>query len=308
MISGQVVTNESNIITASPITARVIIQDSNNIVLNVSGLKVINNGENDDAISIPTYYLGENMKFSFTPYLLNNDYIYYAIRFRMIDSITNEEKVMEDSWDVGDYDLKELTYNQNPSVSTRTAKQYTISLDINKNEYIGQWKVHIRCWSQNGMISNTSVYCFNIAPSEKEIFPKQIPQIIINKLSGSTLFAHWDASNFPNNPDNIWKSQVNNYLLPNSTTSSSYLTIEQDMTVYGVNNVMNGFLETTTYKCLRLYSEAYAIANITHDKLQNHKDEKILQKGFTISLCFKSDIHPSNINTILKHKEIVKPF
>lgn len=300
-ISGQVVTKESNIITASPITARVIIQDSNNIVLNVSGLKAINN---DDVSSIPTYYLGENMKFAFTPYLLNNDIIYYAIRFKMVDSITNEENVMEGISDIGDYDLEELTYNQNPYVYTRTAKQFAIFFDINKNEYIGQWKVYIKCWSQNGMVHNESIYCFNIAPSEKEIFPKQIPHIISN-LSGSTLFAHWDESNFPNNSnrDNIWKSKVTNYLLPNSTTSSPYLTIEQNMTIYGVNNVMNGFFQSP-YKCLRLYSEAYAIANIKHDNLQKHNDEKILQNGFTISLCFKSDIHPSNINTIFQWGEL----
>ena len=302
-IFGQANTKDGTAITASPITSRVIIQDSANIVLSVNGLAV------DGSNEVPIYYLGENIVYNMKCYLQDVSLFYYAIRYKMIDPNTSEEKTMEGIEDVGVYELGEQSYTVNPQMGAGTIVQQNIYLGLTKTDYVGDWKVYVKCWAQGGAISSETIYRFEIQPNKKGIFPKQIPHLS-NEGIGSTLLAFWDESNFPANTQQAqtWTSTVKDYASPFWTVGSDLAEVTNTMEIYNVNNEANGFIKTQyNEKYLRLYNRAYAIAKLNIDLLLNDKSEfkdDAFKYGFTISLCFKSDIHPSNDNVVMQWGEL----
>lgn len=295
-IEVQTVTSEGTVIEATPIYTTIMIQGSNQIVINLSSLTT-EDAFNEDKDSGSEFAVGGNINFGFTPYLIDNITTYYAIRLEYYiegGSTENVKKIdIAGFYDLYDYENSiAKVYNNNPFCST--GKLQTVSYNIpNDEQYVGEWLVKVKCWSSTGLIENSVIGKCRIIPSNTDIFPTQIPIRGNISIVGNTQYAYWDVTNIPANDSKskTWVSDIVNYLSPEVTNEEDTTSVRTVMNVYNTNGEENGFLNSPSMR-LRLSSEAYA-------KIETDINNSwVTRDGFTISLTFKSDFHPYNDRTI----------
>ena len=294
-IEVQTTTSEGTPINSSPVYTNIMIQGSNKIVINLQSLTTDEEYDaNKDKGS--EFATGGNITFGFTPYLIDNLVIYYAVQLESAMSSSNNAKIdIAGYYDLIDQETGEnKLYSDNQSMTTGTLK--TISWNVPEDEnLIGEWLVKVKCWSSTGKISSEKIGKCRIINSSVDIFPTQIPIRGNASEVGNTQYAYWDLTNMPanNSVSKTWKSEVYNYLPPSYTneeedTISSSTTME----IFNTNGEENGFKYSPSM-FLRLSSEAYA-------KIPTNLDESWVNKdGFTISLTFKTDFHPYNDRTVM---------
>ena len=295
-IEVQTVTSEGTVINATPIYTTIMIQGSNQIVINLSSLTT-EDAFNADKDSGSEFAVGGNINFGFTPYLIDNITTYYAIRLEYYvegGSTENVKKIdIAGFYDLYDYENGiPKVYTDNPTCST--GKLRSVSYNIpNDEQYVGEWLVRIKCWSSSGLIENSVIGKCRIIPSNTEVFPTQIPIRGNISIVGNTQYAYWDVTNIPANDSKskTWVSDIVNYLPPEATNEEDTTSVKTVMEVYNTNGDENGFLNSPSMR-LRLSSESYA-------KIETDINNTwVTRDGFTISLTFKSDFHPYNDRTI----------
>lgn len=288
-IEVQTTTSEGTPINGAPIYTTISIIGSNEIVINLQSIT----SENDYDADVPNgseFAAGGNLNFGFTPYLIDNLTIYYAVQLQSADN----EDIKEDI--AGYFDLYDYENNEEKKYSDNltmlTGKLKTISWYIpNDGRFIGEWLVKVKCWSSTGLISKEAIGKCRINNANTEVFPPQIPTRGNFTTGGNTQYAYWDITSMESNPKSkTWKSEIFTYLPPGSSEESDVVSVNTIMNIYGTNGEQNGFL--TSPNRLRLSSEAYATIDTDINETWYEQD------GFTISLTFQSDLHPYNDRTI----------
>jgi hypothetical protein len=294
----QASTSDGTPINGSPIFTKIMIQGSNKIVINLQDLTTVEDYDANNETG-SEFATGGNITFAFTPYLIDNLTMYYAVQLK---SATNYLNIIDIAgyYDLIDHNTGEpKLYTDNQSMST--GKLQTISWNIPNNEsFIGEWLVQVKCWSSTGLIVNEKIGKCRIINANFNTFPTQIPIRSNNSTNGNTQYAFWDLSNIPSNnsTSKVWTSRINNYLPHNYTDENTETTsVTTVMNIHNTNGKESGFNYAPSMY-LRLSSEAYATIDDGFDKSWADKD------GFTISLTFKTDFHPYNDRTVFLLGEI----
>ena len=289
-IKCQTTTSDGTVVNGESISTRILIQGTDSLVINVQGIRE----SGDTNTELTNFTAGGNCIFSFTPYLLNNNKTYYAIRLQKKDGTyaINYAGFI----DLLDENGIEKLYSDNPYMDTGSMK--TVSYFIpNQESYLGEWAIIIKCWSQNGKVVKQIICECEFVANNVSVFYKQIPKRNENvDENGNTLFAAWDNENFPSSHSNQWVSHIVNYVAP-SRQEIIDGGVERQMNIYNTNGIENGLLFIPNYR-LRLANEAYATINLGLTK--DERGEICQNNGFTVSLVFKSDEHPYNNRTIFQ--------
>jgi hypothetical protein len=238
-----------------------MIQGSNKIVINLQDLTTVEDYDANNETG-SEFATGGNITFAFTPYLIDNLTMYYAVQLK---SATNSLNIIDIAgyYDLIDHNTGEpKLYTDNQSMST--GKLQTISWNIPNNEsFIGEWLVQVKCWSSTGLIVNEKIGKCRIINANFNTFPTQIPIRGNNSTNGNTQYAFWDLSNIPSNnsTSKVWTSRINNYLPHNYTDENTETTsVTTVMNIHNTNGKESGFNYAPSMY-LRLSSEAYATIN-----------------------------------------------
>lgn len=258
-------------ISSETVTNKVVVEDGTSLVVLVDG---ITTKEEVEAGAKPTEFpRGGNISFSFTPYLSGISIIYYAVRMKR-GNITR---------DIGYFEpTAEHPFNENQYV--QRGKQQIFSWAIAQNDdYLGDWQITLRCWSEKGSpMTDTELEC-NVVKSAQSLIADQNPK--------NTRYASWNIRNeFPQAPTaSAWMSREDNYIFPGTVDP---VVVQTNMNVYNTNGVLSGFLTDNGQSKLRLSGESYAIIDLqpfNYDITDNNNWSKL---GFTFSVTFKTDLHP----------------
>ena len=288
-INGQVTTQNGTRIEAEPITANVLIQGSDKIVITFSELPTV---EEFDAGNEKEVSSSGNLSFGFTPFFISTvSSVYYAIKL----SNGGFSKAVAGYFDLVDADGNTVEYNKNPFTSIGAIK--SISTDLGDDFLGDRILVEVRCWSADGLIVETATGACKVVASNSNEFKTQVPIRGLKSTVGNAMYASWgnkEFSNVSSSDVSVVKSQIATYL-PVGNDDENIVPSVVPMNVFGTNSQENGFkLEHGSSSFLRLSNEAYATVNIT-DPTFNHW---VSNDGFTISVTFKSDFHPYNNRTI----------
>lgn len=264
-------------ITSETVTNKVVVEDGTSLVVLVDGITT--KAEVESGIKPTEFPQGGNISFSFTPYLSGISIIYYAVRMKRGNIVR----------DIGYFEpTEEHPFNDNQYV--QRGKQQIFSWAVAQNDdYLGDWIITLRCWSEKGSpMTDTELEC-NVVKSAQSLIADQNPR--------NVRYASWNIRNeFPQSPtSSTWTSQEDNYIAPG--TVDPEVVISQ-MNVYNTNGVLSGFLTENGQSKLRLSGESYGIIDIqpfNYDISDNNNWSKL---GFTFSVTFKTDLHPFTDRTV----------
>lgn len=270
---------DEKIITSKTISNKVVVEDGESLVVLIEGITTkeeVNAGES------PTKYVqGGNISFAFTPYLSNVNIIYYALRLKRGNIIR----------DVGIFDPipGESNFYDNKYVQKGVQQIFSWGISTDE-EYLGSWDVTLRCWSEKGNpVLDSNLQC-EVIPSSQSTIPDQNPN--------NSRYARWNIKQdtFPQNSSaKVWTSHENNFILPGTLDP---ITVNTDLNVYNTNGVLSGFLIDKGQSFLRLSGEAYGIINYQPFIADIEDNENWSKLGFTLSVTFKTDIHPFSDRTV----------
>lgn len=271
-------TVDTGIVKSNVTTNRVIIEDGVNLVVLIDG---ITTNEDINMGYEPTLFAQDgNVSFSFTPYLAGVSIVYYALRLTN-GSITKDVGIFEPT-------------NENPITSnqyTQRGSQQIFSWSIpQESDYIGDWTITLRCWSEKGSPMVDTVLKCRIEKAGQALLEDQNP-------NGSR-FANWDIklSTFPQNPvEKVWNSIEREYKNPGSLTP---VVNTSKMNVYNTNGTFSGFLVENGQNKLRLAGEAYAVIDVSPFSGIVDTSDNWGTTGFSFSFTFKTDKHPFSDRTV----------
>ena len=268
---------DGKVIISDTITNKVVVEDGTSLVVLVDGIttkdEVLGGAERTE------FPQGGNISFSFTPYLSGVSIIYYAVRLQRGNIIR----------DVGYFEpTEEHPFNENQYV--QRGKQQIFSWSIASNDdYLGDWDITLRCWSEKGSpITDTFLAC-KAVKSAQSLIAEQNPR--------NTRYASWNIKNeFPQSPTaNIWMSEEANYIPPGTVDP---IVVQTQLDVYNTNGALSGFLSENGQSKLRLSGEAYGIIELQPYKDDIAENSNWSKLGFTFSLTYKTDIHPFPDRTV----------
>lgn len=258
----------------------IFIVSTDNIVVTFNGV-CSENDYNEDNNNISEYATNGSLKFSFTPYLKNENNLYYAVRLKSFDG-TKIIKIK------GDETFSDEQYNLNNYCTPGTS--VAINEYLNNDSYIGEWYIEVKCWKSNGSIPKIARAVCHIVKGVNVAFDMQIPKRSQNSIEGDTCYANWDINNLPK--EGNWVSEIENYLKPGAFNINESERVIMEIVPHNINGNENGFIDGE--RCLRLTNKAYATVDINNETITNWLN----QDGFTLSITFKSDFHPYNNRTI----------
>lgn len=282
-INGQVTTSNGLRVEAEEITASVLIQGSEKIVITLSELPTKEEFEKLDKDKRKQVSSSGNLSFGFTPFFKSNvSSVYYAIKL----SNGNVSKQV-----AGDFDAE---YNKNPFTTIGALKSITTDLG---DKFVGdEVLVEIKCWSADGLVSETITGACKVVVANTNEYKTQVPIRGLKSSVGNTMYAFWGNTEFNNvsRPDvSSVTSLIENYS-PVGSPDGELSRSEVTMNINGINGEVNGFKsEKGSSSYLRLSNEAYATVDISEGI-----SKWLSNDGFTISVTFKSDYHPYNDRTI----------
>ena len=288
-ITGQLTTHNGTRIDADEVTANVLIQGSDKIVIILSEIPTLEEFENGTEKEFSS---NGNLIFGFTPFLSSNvSSVYYAVKI----SLGAYTKPVAGYFDLMDEDGTPVEYNKNPFTSIGSVKTIATALG---DDFIGdKILVEVRCWSADGLISETVTGACRVVASTTNEFKTQIPIRGLKSTVGNSLYASFGNSQFngvSSSDANVTVSNISAYL-PVGNSEEDLVPSRVPMDIYGTNGEENGFMtEKGSSSFLRLSNDAYALVNIT----DNTFNQWVSNDGFTISVTFKSDFHPYNDRTI----------
>ena len=268
---------DGKVIISDTITNKVVVEDGTSLVVLVDGIttkdEVLGGAERTE------FPQGGNISFSFTPYLSGVSIIYYAVRLQRGNIIR----------DVGYFEpTEEHPFNENQYVQRGKQQIFSWSIASN-NDYLGDWDITLRCWSEKGSpITDTFLAC-KAVKSAQSLIAEQNPR--------NTRYASWNIKNeFPQSPTaNIWMSEEANYI-PLGTVDP--IVVQTQLDIYNTNGALSGFLSENGQFKLRLSGEAYGIIELQPYKDDIAENSNWSKLGFTFSLTYKTDIHPFPDRTV----------
>lgn len=277
-ISAQATTSvDTQIIQSDTVTNKVVVEDGETLVVLIDGITT--QADIEAGIEPTEFAQSGNISFSFTPYLAGVSIIYYALRIQRGTLIT----------DIGTFDADETNFNSNNYVLRGKAQVFSWSIPQEEN-YLGDYIITLRCWSEKGSpITDTVLRC-NVIAADQSLIPTQNPN--------STMYAQWNIkqATFPQETAaKVWPSVVPNFIMPGQQEEQSVTT---NLNVYDTNGILSGFLNENGQSKLRLSGEAYAVVDLQPFAAATSTNDNWSRLGFTLSTTFKSDLHPYNDRTV----------
>ena len=257
------------------VTNRTVVEDGVNLVVLVEG--ITSKAEVDEGVEKTKFSQGGNISFAFTPYLAGVSLIYYAVRLEHNGTIR----------DIGYFD----TGNYNDNQYVQRGKQQVFSWAIpTEGDILGDWNITLRCWSEKGdPITDVELIC-QIVASSQSLIPDQNPN--------NSMYAAWHIrqESFPQTPTaRQWTSNVPKFTPPGSLEPVGAVT---NLEVYNTNGALSGFLTQDGQSILRISGEAYGIIDIQPFKDNSTELTNWSRQGFSMSVTFKTDVHPFTNRTI----------
>lgn len=290
-INGQVTTSNGLRIEAEEVTASVLIQGSDKIVITLSELPTKEEFEKLDENEKKQVSSSGNLSFGFTPFFTSNvSSVYYAIKL----SNGSASKRVAGYFDLINDNGEKVEYNKNPFTTIGALKSITTDLG---DAFVGnEVLVEIKCWSADGLIVETVTGACKVVVANTNEYKTQVPIRGLKSSIGNTMYAFWGNTEFNNvsSPDaSSVTSLIENYS-PVGGADGELSRSKVIMYVNGINGEVNGFKsEKGSSSYLRLSNEAYATVGISEGIRKWLSND-----GFTISVTFKSDYHPYNDRTI----------
>lgn len=262
-------------VQSDKITNRVVVEDGVNLVVLVEG--ITSKAEVDEGVEKTKFSQGGNISFAFTPYLAGVSLIYYAVRLEHNGTIR----------DIGYFD----TGNYNDNQYVQRGKQQVFSWAIpTEGDILGDWNITLRCWSEKGNpITDVELIC-QIVASSQSLIPDQNPN--------NSMYAAWHIrqESFPQIPTaRQWTSNVPKFTPPGSLEPVGAVT---NLKVYNTNGALSGFLTQDGQSMLRISGEAYGIIDIQPFKDNSTELTNWSRQGFSMSVTFKTDVHPFTNRTV----------
>lgn len=302
--SVQIGEGEPKVIESERVITQVTVTSPNTVVIQTSGIQTEVEQKIGETIVNPRTVvpIGGAIQFTFNP-LIGSGLVYYAIHGRKSGSDIENLFVGTVFDSTGGADFK-----SNPSTGANNPQYVSINLPKAKsNILLGKWDLTLRCWSEgsNGATGGWTdqLLYVNVTEASTDLLSKGLH-------SEYTKIASWTRDNeFPAmTTDTIWSSQEQVYLDPVQNTGGPTTLESFEIVASGTNGSISGYMSGVvagdeTYPAanrLRLYGEAYAkIPKLTAGRLWgNYCGNSGTDKGFTVSVTFKSDYHPNPEKTI----------
>lgn len=264
-------------ITSDKVTNKVVVEDGTSLVVLVDGITT--KEEVTAGTPATEFPQGGNISFSFTPYLSGISIIYYAVRMKRGNIVR----------DIGTFEPDaENPFNENQYV--QRGKQQIFSWAVAQNDdYLGDWDITLRCWSEKGSpMTDTQLAC---------VVVKSAQSLIADQNPRNTRYASWSIKNeFPTAPTaTTWISKELNYISPGTTDP---IVVNTPLNVYNTNGELSGFLSSNGQTKLRLSGESYGIVDLQPFKDEISDNNNWSRLGFTFSVTLKTDLHPFSDRTI----------
>mgnify|MGYP003186956801 CR=1 FL=1 len=264
-------------ITSDKVTNKVVVEDGTSLVVLVDGITT--KEEVTAGTPATEFPQGGNISFSFTPYLSGISIIYYAVRMKRGNIVR----------DIGTFEPDaENPFNENQYV--QRGKQQIFSWAVAQNDdYLGDWDITLRCWSEKGSpMTDTQLAC---------VVVKSAQSLIADQNPRNTRYASWSIKNeFPTAPTaTTWMSKELNYISPGTTDP---IVVNTPLNVYNTNGELSGFLSSNGQTKLRLSGESYGIVDLQPFKDEISDNNNWSRLGFTFSVTLKTDLHPFSDRTI----------
>lgn len=257
------------------VTNRTVVEDGINLVVLVEG--ITSKAEVDEGVEKTKFSQGGNISFAFTPYLAGVSLIYYAVRLEHNGTVR----------DIGYFD----TGNYNDNQYVQRGKQQVFSWAIpTEGDILGDWNITLRCWSEKGNpITDVELIC-QVVASSQSLIPDQNPN--------DSMYAAWHIrqESFPQTPTvRQWTSSVPKFTPPGSLEPVGAVT---NLEVYNTNGALSGFLTQDGQSMLRISGEAYGIIDVQPFKDNATELTNWSRQGFSMSVTFKTDVHPFTNRTV----------
>ena len=257
------------------VTNRTVVEDGINLVVLVEG--ITSKAEVDEGVEKTKFSQGGNISFAFTPYLAGVSLIYYAVRLEHNGTVR----------DIGYFD----TGNYNDNQYVQRGKQQVFSWAIpTEGDILGDWNITLRCWSEKGdPITDVELIC-QVVASSQSLIPDQNPN--------DSMYAAWHIrqESFPQIPTaRQWTSSVPKFTPPGSLEPVGAVT---NLEVYNTNGALSGFLTQDGQSMLRISGEAYGIIDVQPFKDNATELTNWSRQGFSMSVTFKTDVHPFTNRTV----------
>ena len=275
-IQAQAFTDMSgSIVQSDVVTNRTVVEDGINLVVLVEG--ITSKAEVDEGVEKTKFSQGGNISFAFTPYLAGVSLIYYAVRLEHNGTVR----------DIGYFD----TGNYNDNQYVQRDKQQVFSWAIpTEEDILGDWNITLRCWSEKGdPITDVELIC-QVVASSQSLIPNQNPN--------DSMYAAWHIrqESFPQTPTaRQWTSSVPKFTPPGSLEPVGAVT---NLEVYNTNGALSGFLTQDGQSMLRISGEAYGIIDVQPFKDNATELTNWSRQGFSMSVTFKTDVHPFTNRTV----------
>lgn len=156
------------------------------------------------------------------------------------------------------------------------------------------WVITVRGWVESTKYYD-SIAMTDFIEGNSEKFATQIPDRDVS-VGKDTLFAQWGCVNIPvSEKETVWNSYTEQY----SYINKIYEGIPSvPMHIYDTNGVVNGFFnEPLPY--LRFQNSAYGKIDISKYSQEIDSLTRFGNGGFSISMTFRSDVHPFSNRTIM---------
>lgn len=292
-------------ITSPSIVKTISIADANALVVQCASdyLTLVNNLPSGDHTEeeVPNK-LTQTDSLTMSIKVLDNLFSTFKVAYRFIAD--DQRTVLFEKGDVSD-PISEL----NDTLTTGTGKTPSFHLSSlqkpgESSSYVGLYYLEVYVWALEEIVNRRQVktYLGYVGKSEFiEVFDYSPNNRVICQYNT------W--RNFPSNwGAKVWaaKKDDGGSLFTGVSGGDSFIDAKT-MNIYDTNSVTSGFLNSedswvNKVPCLRLSGGAYAVIPFQpFKKASNETNQTVLTSslGFTISITFKSDKHPSNSGTIL---------
>lgn len=235
--------------------------------------------------------------------VLDNLYTTFKVAYRLI---AEDQKTV--LFELGD--VSEPLSETNGTLTSGTGQNATFHLSSLKkpgetNSYVGLYYLEVYVWAVENLIDRRSVktYLGYVGKSEFiEVFdycPNN--RVVCQYNTWKNFPANWGIKNWAAKRDDAGP------LFTGIGGTGDSFANAKVMNIYDTNGVTSGFLNSNDIwvnntPCLRLSGGAYAVIPYQpFKKISEETNQTALTSslGFTISITFKSDKHPSNSGTIL---------
>lgn len=257
--------------------------------------------------------LNSNLSFSFNIYHGGLSIAYYSI---VMSKSSGETRMDGDLNIYGDYyanneeELKNSIEGGEPTVLSTGVSTLIQQKIPNDSSYKGEQFIKIKCWSTDFKVSSSFIGVIDIVDSNLDIFPIQKPFRRVENESGYTCFFDFDVfssveSGMPpsDSSSKIWRTVQYNYvghkLDEYGNTSLQKWSPETILRLVNTNGLQSGFVNRGGVKLMRFQGESYGYIE---SPFKGTSGMKLIlpHHSFTLSVGFKTDIHPTKDMTVFE--------